>query len=428
MIKQRLEKAPLYVLAVYASVFIFLTYTCAYAFRKPFTAAIYEGETFGGFDVKILYVLSEVIGYALSKFIGIRLLSSMKPNQRSYYIIGLMSISELALLGFASFPAPLKIVAIFLSGLPLGMIWGILISYIEGRRVSEVLNVGLSVALIISSGLVKTLGCFIMETFHVSEYRMPVITGAVCFPLMLICTYMLNQVSAPNRQDIVARTKRSPMNKAERKKFLHQFFLGICMLILFYGSLTVFRELRDSFAADIWKELNISGVFVFTQTEIPIAFFVLILMFLIVFIRNNRLALNIIYIIAIIGSTLMIISTLLYINGNISAIWWMVSSGLGMYMGYIPFTYLIERLIASLKVVSTAVFILYLADSFGYLGTTVVFHIKNFTSIEASWTTMLIYTAFGSGLISIVTVILIYSNFRKQLNTLTIVQNFTSND
>ena len=101
MIKQRLEKAPLYVLAVYASVFIFLTYTCAYAFRKPFTAAIYEGETFGGFDVKILYVLSEVIGYALSKFIGIRLLSSMKPNQRSYYIIGLMSISELALLGFA---------------------------------------------------------------------------------------------------------------------------------------------------------------------------------------------------------------------------------------------------------------------------------------------------------------------------------------
>ena len=200
------------------------------------------------------------------------------------------------------------------------------------------------------------------------------------------------------------------------------------MLILFYGSLTVFRELRDSFAADIWKELNISGVFVFTQTEIPIAFFVLILMFLIVFIRNNRLALNIIYIIAIIGSTLMIISTLLYINGNISAIWWMVSSGLGMYMGYIPFTYLIERLIASLKVVSTAVFILYLADSFGYLGTTVVFLIKNFTSIEASWTTMLIYTAFGSGLISIVTVILIYSYFRKQLNTLTIVQNFTSND
>lgn len=158
MIKDRLEKAPLYALAVYTSIFIFLIYTCAYAFRKPFTAAIYEGETFGGFDVKILYVLSEIIGYALSKFIGIRLLSSMKPNQRSLYIIGLMSISEIALLGFASLPVPLKIVSIFLSGLPLGMIWGIIFSYIEGRRISEVLNVGLSVALIISSGLVKTLG------------------------------------------------------------------------------------------------------------------------------------------------------------------------------------------------------------------------------------------------------------------------------
>lgn len=338
MIKDRLEKAPLYALAVYTSIFIFLIYTCAYAFRKPFTAAIYEGETFGGFDVKILYVLSEIIGYALSKFIGIRLLSSMKPNQRSLYIIGLMSISEIALLGFASLPVPLKIVSIFLSGLPLGMIWGIIFSYIEGRRISEVLNVGLSVALIISSGLVKTLGRFIMDTFHVSDYWMPVTTGAICFPIMLICTYMLNQVPPPSKQDMIARTKRSPMNKAERKKFLHQFFLGICMLVLFYGSLTVFRELRDSFAADIWKELNISGAFVFTQTEIPIAFFVLILMFMIVFIRNNRLALNIIYVIAITGSTLMIISTLLYINGDISAIWWMISSGLGMYMGYIPFT------------------------------------------------------------------------------------------
>lgn len=428
MIKDRLEKAPLYALAVYTSIFIFLIYTCAYAFRKPFTAAIYEGETFGGFDVKILYVLSEIIGYALSKFIGIRLLSSMKPNQRSLYIIGLMSISEIALLGFASLPVPLKIVSIFLSGLPLGMIWGIIFSYIEGRRISEVLNVGLSVALIISSGLVKTLGRFIMDTFHVSDYWMPVTTGAICFPIMLICTYMLNQVPPPSKQDMIARTKRSPMNKAERKKFLHQFFLGICMLVLFYGSLTVFRELRDSFAADIWKELNISGAFVFTQTEIPIAFFVLILMFMIVFIRNNRLALNIIYVIAITGSTLMIISTLLYINGDISAIWWMISSGLGMYMGYIPFTYLIERLIASLKVVSTAVFVIYLADSFGYLGTTAVFLIKNFTSIETSWTRMLIYTAFGSGLISIVTVVLIYSYFRKQLNTLTIVQDFTTND
>ena len=76
------------------------------------------------------------------------------------------------------------------------------------------------------------------------------------------------------------------------------------MLILLYASLTVFRELRDSFAADVWKELDMSGAMIFTQTEAPIAFIVLAMMFAIVFIRNNRKALNIIYAISVIGGHL----------------------------------------------------------------------------------------------------------------------------
>ncbi|WP_455593400.1 DUF5690 family protein [Bacteroides sp.] len=421
MLRDRLSKSPLWVLALYASILIFLVYTCAYAFRKPFTVAIYEGETLWGFDAKILYVLSEIIGYALSKFIGVRILPSMKPEYRIYYIIGLLSVSELALLGFATLPVSLKVFSIFLSGLPLGMIWGVIFSYIEGRRISEVLNVGLSVALIVSSGLVKTLGQFVMNNFHVEQYWMPFVTGLLVFPLMLLCSWLLNQIPAPNEQDVVQRTKRAPMNKKERQSFLRQFFWGICMLILFYGALTVFRELRDSFAADIWKELHVEGAMIFTQTELPIALFVLVLMFMIVFIRNNQLALNIIYCIAVIGSCLMIFSTLLYINGFLSPIWWMILSGLGLYMGYIPFTYLIERLIASLKVVSTAVFIIYLADSFGYLGTTGVFMIKNFVSTNVSWTNMLMYTAILSGGISMLSVWAVYIYFKKQLNSLILI-------
>lgn len=421
IIRDRLSKSPLYVLAIYASVLIFLVYTCAYAYRKPFTAAIYEGETLWGFDAKILYVLAEIIGYALSKFIGVRVLSSMKSSQRIYYIIGLLFFSELALLGFAVFPEPLKVVAIFLSGLPLGMIWGIIFSYIEGRRISEVLNVGLSVALIVSSGLVKTLGQFVMDHLHVEEYWMPFTTGLLVFPVMLVCSWLLNQIPAPNEQDVIQRTKRSPMNQEDRRRFLKQFFWGICMLILFYGALTIFRELRDSFAADIWRELHVEGAMIFTQTEAPIAAFVLVLMFMIVFIRNNRLALNVIYSIAVIGGTLMIFSTLLFYYGYLSPIWWMTLSGLGLYMGYIPFTYLIERLIASLKVVSTAVFVIYLADSFGYLGTAGVFMIKNFVSVDVSWTSMLMRTALLSGFVSVLSVFVIYIYFKKQLNSLILI-------
>lgn len=421
MIKKQLSKAPLYVLAIYASLLIFLLYTCCYAYRKPFTAALYEGEMLFGFDLKILYVLSEIIGYALSKFIGVHILPSMQKHQRVYYIIGLLTFSELSWLGFGFLPVSLKLVCVFFSGLPLGMIWGVVFSYIEGRRISEVLNVGLSVALIVSSGLVKTLGQYVLDHFQVTEYWMPFVTGAVVYPIMLICTYLLNQIPEPDEQDKLQRTERAPMGGREKKRFFKQFFWGICMLILLYASLTVFRELRDSFAADVWKELQISGAMIFTRTEAPIAFFVLALMFTIVFIRNNRLALNIIYVISVVGGLITVSSTLLYVNGHLSPINWMIFSGLGMYMGYIPFTYLIERLIASLQVVSTAIFVIYLADSFGYLGTAGVFMIKNFSSFDISWVTMLVYTACISAVISILAVLVTYVYFKRQLNNLTLI-------
>lgn len=426
-LKQRLDSSPLYVLAIYASVFIFLLYTCAYAYRKPFTAGLYAGETIWGFDVKIFYVLSEIMGYALSKFIGVKVLPGMKAKQRPFYIIGLLGFSEIALLGFAVFPVPLKIASIFFSGLPLGMIWGIIFSYIEGRRISEVLNVGLSVALIISSGLVKTLGQVVLDHFLVSEYWMPFVTGCLCFPFMLFCVWMLDQIPAPSKLDVAARTERASMNKSERKEFLSRFFWGIVTLIIFYASLTIFRELRDSFAADLWNELGVKRAFVFTQTEIPIAFLVLICMFLLVFVRDNRLAINIIYVVAVVGSIIMITTTWFYLQGWISPLWWMILSGLGMYLGYIPFTYLIERLIASLKVVSTAIFVIYLADSFGYLGTTGVFLAKNLLSFQISWSSMLSFTAIVVGVVSLFSVIVIYRYFRIQLNSLDVVKDF-SND
>lgn len=415
MIKRYLSKAPLWVLALYASTLIFLVYTCAYAFRKPFTVGLYEGETLWGFDIKILYVLFEVIGYACSKFLGVKLLPGMKHSQRIYYTIGLMSFSEVALLGFALLPPYLKVFALFLSGLPLGMMWGVLFSYLEGRRISEVLNVGLSVALIISSGLVKTLGQFVLDRFAVGEYWMPVVTGALCFPFMVVCAYLLNQMPEPTAKDIQQRSKREPMTKGERLAFLRRFGLGIGLLMLFYGSLTVLRELRDSFAADIWKELHVDGAFIFTQTEIPIAIFVLVLMGLIVFVRNNWRALNIIYVITIIGGLLMIAATLMFTAGVIGPILWMILLGLGLYMGYIPFSYLVERLIAALQITSTTVFLLYLADSCGYLGTVAVFLVKNFSRWNISWGTMVVRTAYVVGAISIISIILIYRYFSKQL-------------
>lgn len=413
-IKKRLESSSVF-LSIYASFFIFLVYTLMYAYRKPFSAGIYEGESFLGIDVKILFVLAQIMGYALSKFIGIRFLSSNSLKYRRFYIIGFLSFAWISLLGFALLPTPLKVLSLFLNGLPLGMIWGLVFSYIEGRRISEVLNVGLSVTFIISSGLVKTLGMFIMNQWNVSEYWMPFVVGGFCFPLLILSVYSLDIIPKPSERDIESRTKRAPMAKMEQNAFLKRFFTGILLLVIFYGSLTVFREMRDSFASDFWKEVGILNAGIFTKSETPITIVILLVMFLTVFIKNNARALNVIYIIGGVGVCIMFFSTIAYINHMLSPLAWMIFVGTGLYLGYVPFTFLIERLIASMKIVCTTLFMIYIADSFGYLGSTFVFLFKNFSSVELSWNQMFVYTAIVVSIISLFSIVGSFFYFKKYI-------------
>ena len=53
-----------------------------YAFRKPFTAAKYEDMVWLGIGFKTILIASQVTGYTLSKFIGIKLISEMPAEKR----------------------------------------------------------------------------------------------------------------------------------------------------------------------------------------------------------------------------------------------------------------------------------------------------------------------------------------------------------
>jgi hypothetical protein len=56
-------------------------------------------------------------------------------------------------------------------------------------------------------------------------------------------------------------------------------------------------------------------------------------------------------------------------RGLISGFAWMTLVGLGSYLAYVPYgSVLFDRLIASTRVVGTAVFAIYLADAIGYTG------------------------------------------------------------
>jgi hypothetical protein len=80
------------------------------------------------------------------------------------------------------------------------------------------------------------------------------------------------------------------------------------------------------------------------------------------------------------------LSTFAFQQEWINPVWWIILVGLGLYLGYVPFnSVLFDRLIATFKYVSNVGFLIYLADSFGYLGSISVLFYKNFGQIEVSW-------------------------------------------
>ena len=168
----------------------FICYFCMYCFRKPFTVAIYEGLLFMGMPYKSILLILQVFGYMCAKFWGIRFIAELQIGNRILLILGLIGFSELALLGFAILPQDLKPFSLLFNGFPLGLIWGLVFSFLEGRRNTEFLGSFMAISFIVSSGISKSLATLLMNSFEVGVFWMPFCTGLLVFPVLLFSAYL----------------------------------------------------------------------------------------------------------------------------------------------------------------------------------------------------------------------------------------------
>ena len=405
-----------------ASLASFGAYFCMYAFRKPFSVATFEGMEVFHIDYKIIVIIAQVLGYALSKFIGIKVVSELKAKQRAYYLLGLILISELALVLFALVPQPYNVVFMFLNGVPLGMIWGIVFSYLEGRKFTEILGVALSTSFIVSSGVVKSVGFFVMDSWGFSEFWMPAITGALFVLPLLFFTWLLERIPKPSREDIELRSERIPMTGKDRKNLLLKFLFPITIWVLFYTFLTAFRDFRDNFSRELWDTIGYKGdVSVYSSSETLIAFIVLLVLGFAFYFRDNRKALFFYQFLLLVGSISLGFSTYLFHSGNLNPFTWMVVSGFGLYICYVPFNCLFfDRFIGAFRIKGNAGFLIYLADAFGYLGSVLVLLYKNFGQSGLSWIDFFMYSAYsvaGIGvLVTISSTLYLKGKYKKHKN------------
>ena len=92
----------------------FAAYFAMYAFRKPLAVAGWTDVGFHpfGLDYKTALVIVQVVGYAASKLIGIRVMAGFGRTGRATAIFGLIFISWLGLVAFAVLPPLLGLVCI----------------------------------------------------------------------------------------------------------------------------------------------------------------------------------------------------------------------------------------------------------------------------------------------------------------------------
>lgn len=396
----------------------FGTYFCMYAFRKPFTNGTYTDITLWDLDYKAVLIIAQLTGYMLSKVMGIKVISELKASGRKKLIIYLILFAEVALLLFGAVPQPYNFFFLFLNGLPLGMVWGIVFSYLEGRRFTETLAMGLSISLIFSSGMIKTIYFTIHEWLPlVSEFWMPALMGLLFLPLFLTFVWMLSVIPEPTESDKLLRVERLPMNKEDKRTVMAEFGFAIFGIGLIYMMLTTMRDFRDNFSVEIWNEIDSDwDKGVLSLTESISGIIVLIAIGSLSMIRNNIRGFWATQYLIALGLLLSGASTMFFQMHLISPFWWMLLVGMGMFLAYTPIqVVLFDRMIALFKIKANAGFFVYICDSAGYLGSVLLLLYKEFFMRDLSWCKVLIRFSYTLTVVCLILMVMVSIFFNRKI-------------
>lgn len=363
-----------------------LSYSLVYALRKPFTAAEFDGLQVAGMDYKIVVSMIQLIGYVCAKLLGIKYISELKPEGRLKFIVGSAALSEVSLIAFGLLPVPYNIFALFFNGLSLGCMWGVIFSFLEGRRTTDILASIMGVSMALSSGVAKSLGLYALNDLGVSEFWMPALVGAVAFPMLCFMGWVMTRFPAPTAADIAARTKRVTLDGRQRWQLFVKF---MPLLIMLFGAnllLTVQRDIKEDFIVCIIDVSQVSS-WAFAHLD-SIATLVLLGVFALLSAVGNHLrALCLILIMSAIG-----MGTIAFLGAeagslNMPVTAWLFLQTLCIDIAYLSFqTIFFERFIACFKVRGNVGFFIITIDFIGYLGTLCLLLFKEFKAPHIDWT------------------------------------------
>lgn len=395
-----------------------LSYSLVYALRKPFTAASFENAEFFDMDYKVVVTISQILGYVISKFIGIKLISELKPEERFKFILTSVLLAEASLILFGLLSTPFNVAAMFLNGLSLGCMWGVIFSFIEGRRVTDILASLLGVSMVISSGTAKSVGLYVMNHFQVSEFWMPALIGTVALPLLLLLGWALNKLPEPNKEDIAMKSERETLNGKQRWELFKSFMPFLSMLFVANIAIVVLRDIKEDFLVNI-IDVSAYSPWLFAQIDSVVTLIILGIFGLMVLVKDNLKALSVLFGLIITGMIVMAVVSFGQQQLQLSPVVWLFVQSLCLYIAYLTFqTIFFDRFIACFRIRGNVGFFIVTTDFLGYTGTVLVLVLKEFCNPDVDWAVFYNRLAGYVGIFCCVTFICsfvyLHQRFRKE--------------
>ena len=229
-----------------------------------------------------------------------------------------------------------------------------------------------------SSGVVKSIGQWLIQVQGVNEFFMPAITGAIFVVPLLFSVWLLQKTPPPSQTDLEQRSERTVMTGVDRWSFFRAYWPGLTAMFIVYVSLTIMRTFRDDFGVEIWQGLGVSDEpSVYAVSETIVMCVVTLLNAIAIYVHDNIRALRTTFVIMAIAFGSLVGVTFIQGQGMMGPLAFMVLCGIGLYIPYVAFhTTVFERIVAASPRKGNLVFLMYLADSIGYLGYVVLLAVK----------------------------------------------------
>jgi hypothetical protein len=372
------------------TIYVIIVASLSYFFTYGISSALFAGDfattsVFG--NTKDAITIAQIIGFVIGKIIGATMLHNIKKSHRFILFMIVTSMSAIPLVIFGFLPAVGQVCMMLISGMFLVLIWGFLVFYIEGRYATDIIIMVIYMALIMASGISKTLATVLMRNEGISENFMPAICATIGCTGTILFMYLLSIAPPPTEEEKASRQAREPSTSAEQTAFFKKYRVGLTAILIVYGMLSAYRNFRDYYALELWTDLLgadfDSGTY--SLSEIIVSIAVTAIYCGLIFIKNEVTAFFVILGMMLSGGIVICIST---IFGEYNGFLWIVMVGIGAFIAYVPpGAMLYDKLMAASKTNFTTVFLIYVSEVAGSSTTLLVILLKTFAFSTTSFIT-----------------------------------------